>query len=289
MLFNTNTTALTKYRGATQKAEASVRRLEETLLVCFVCEQEGDGAPQSFKLFKCCGKHHVCLKHKQKDLVTRHEEARGGFTALKCACAGCRADALWPLVPLDKDVCDMNEQVFDTLVDVKEATKATKDYEKECDKEMAAASNRADARVAAANAARYKAEADLQQAQAAAAAAQAAAAAAQAAAAAAPAARPRGGGGGGYKRKADYPDGEWDAKQARAKQKKLEREEAKELADHHAKLAQILPPKCAALMGQAAYEEWLAEQLAVRAPAAGEAGPSSAGREECDEESDEEM
>ena len=154
MLYASNSMPIIKFRGAHQKAATAIGRLQDTALSCFACDQEGDGTPQSFKLFKCCGKHHVCPKHKQKDLVTRHEEARGGFTALKCACPGCRADAFWPPVPLDKDVCDMNEQVYKTLVHVKEASEASKEFEKECDKEIAAVRNRADNRVA-------KAETDL--------------------------------------------------------------------------------------------------------------------------------
>ena len=147
--------AIVKFHDAHQKAEGAIGRLENTSLTCFICNQEDDGAPKSYRLHKCCAAHHVCNVHKtKKDLITRHEEGRGGFTVLKCACAGCRADALWPLVPLDTAVCDMNENVHKTLVHVKVASEASKEIEKECDKEIATVRLRADNRVA-------KAEADL--------------------------------------------------------------------------------------------------------------------------------
>ena len=147
--------AIVKFHDAHQKAEGAIGRLENTSLTCFICNQEDDGEPKSYRLHKCCAAHHVCNVHKtKKDLITRHEEGRGGFTVLKCAFAGCRADALWPLVPLDTAVCDMNENVHKTLVHVKVASEASKEIEKECDKEIATVRLRADNRVA-------KAEADL--------------------------------------------------------------------------------------------------------------------------------
>jgi len=147
--------AIVLFRDANKKAEVAIGRLENTSLTCFICNQEDDGKPKSYRLHKCCAAHHVCNVHKtKKDLITRHEEGRGGFTVLKCAFAGCRADALWPLVPLDTAVCDMNENVHKTLVHVKVASEASKEIEKECDKEIATVRLRADNRVA-------KAEADL--------------------------------------------------------------------------------------------------------------------------------
>jgi hypothetical protein len=292
MLFNSNTTAITKYRGATQKADHSIKRLEGTLLVCFVCSEEGDGKPQSFTLYKCCGQHHVCqVHHNKKERVTKLVEVRGGHTALKCAHPCCKADALWPAERLDKSACTMNQQVYDTLIDVKDAAQATKDFEKECDKERATVLNRADARVAAAETARQQAEAIAAAAQAEAAAATAAAAAAAAAAPAAAAPSRK------YKRKAeviaeDGPEA-WEEMQSAKKARAAERKEEAELNRHNGKLAQILPPLCVRLMGQSAYEEYLSEHLAPPAPAPADAGSSSAAgreaREECDECDDDEM
>ena len=266
MLSNPNTTALIKYRGATEKADKSIDRLQNTLLTCFVCQIEGAEEP-NFTLYKCCGKHHVCHNHHNKhDLVSKLVEGRGGFAARKCAHPQCLADAISPPERLDKSACALNKQVYDTLIVLKDAAHATKDFEKECDKERAIVLNRADVRVASAEngrqqaedalevsetarqqaeVARQQAETDLHQAQ-----------------VVAPAV--------GNKRKkaqviAEDGQAAWDNQQRIKKDRLAERVAEREVNKHNSMLAQILPPQCIRFMGQTTYESWLSAEISAAA------------------------
>ena len=277
MLYNSNDTALTKFRGATEKADKSIDRLENTLLMCFVCENEG-AAELNFTLYKCCGKHHVCHNHHNKhDLVSKLVDGRGGFTTRKCAHPKCLADAISPPERLDKSACALNKQVYDTLIILKDASHATKDFEKECDKERAIVLNRADVRVASAEngrqqaenalelseAARQQAEADRQQAEAD---RQQAQDDLQQAQFVAPAV-------GNKRKKAQViaEDGReaWDNQQRIKKERVAERLAEREVNKHNSMLADILPPQCIHFMGQTTYESWLADKISAAA------GPSA--------------
>ena len=46
--------AIVKFRDSHQKAEGAIGRLENTSLTCFICNQEDDGKPKSYRLHKCC-------------------------------------------------------------------------------------------------------------------------------------------------------------------------------------------------------------------------------------------
>ena len=274
MIFNSNTnTALIKYRGANEHASNAVGKLANTILVCFVCEEEGKSEPDSFVLYKCCGKHHVCHNHhKSKDLVTNLELGRDGHTTLKCAHSCCKADAIWPVQRLDPSACAINKQVCKTLPALKDQAHATEEFQKECNKEYATVLNRADVRVAQAETGRTNAENELKEVK---------IALEQAEAAATEAASIRK----GPPKKADVVAKHgidfWNEQQSNKKQRANERAEERaeeaEINRHNSKLVQILSTKCADLMGQASYEAWLAEMLESRA------GPSSEARAECAE------
>ena len=70
------------------------------------------------------------------------------------------------------------------------------------------------------------------------------------------------------KRKADCTDEEWAEMQAAKKERKTERDEAKEIARHNAKFVALASDKMVELMGRAAFEEWAEWALAPAAPPA---------------------
>ena len=98
------------------------------------------------------------------------------------------------------------------------------------------------------------------------------------------------------KRKADCTAEEWAEMQLAKRERKAERDEAKELAEHNAKFVALASDKMIELIGREAYEEWLEWAFAPRpksgrgcmppAPAAPPASPIDAamGCGECEEE-----
>jgi len=87
------------------------------------------------------------------------------------------------------------------------------------------------------------------------------------------------------KRKADCSTEEWSEMQSAKKERKVERDEAKELARHNAKLVALQRQKLIELVGTAGYEAWMDLALAPAAPAAPPASPIDAamGCGECEE------
>jgi len=295
-----HTTTLAIYKDKHEKARQALRELEGKLLVCFVCLDEGEAKPRSMVLFKCCGGHYVCgVHHTKKHLVTKHVESRGGHTALKCAHSACKADALWPPVRLEKAACDQNAQTFETLKVVQEASEATIELEKACDRERAISLNRTEALVATARAEASAAEArrqamvsEVAKAKTEAAEAKLAAEAAEAAVAAVKAKK--------KPNKAQFIAANgveaWAAKGQATKRRAADRKYRAKVNLYNSRLAAILPPYCIGLAGRDAYDEYCARNIDpapvdAAAAARGGGGSSSAGGawdDECLDAEDEE-
>lgn len=239
---------------------------------CDFCSEQN---PITF--YNACPKHKACNKCHDKPgfICNRH-------TGM-CRVKGCKHKvAEFPLQP-DERLTESN-QIHTELTDaMKNAVQIEHEKFRGKEQELSVAKTAATAEKARADQAALDLEAarvELEAAQAAAAAAEAAAAAAAATAAAA--AQPRGR---GTKRTlTDEEKEENRAKRNLAKQRKLDREYKEKVNAENAELVAILVPEMVTIMGQSAFDEWIANEKCKRAAAA--AGPSS-DDVEMDEDEDE--